>query len=316
MQRPHALGCVHVPGPARQLRPSQRPGRSLSSAQCTAASKGDGRQRQSGSRTAASEPESNGSAGPAAGGEPYERSSSSSNGTAGAQSSRRDAADRGSRSASPSPQPRTSGGRASGGSGGPGLGIDNWELLVGDGIALTAFALWKQISAIVLSPDFPGWLAPITFNPLRFLELLSFLSTLTGAWVLAALLTGGYRAAATADLQAALAAVSRAWLVSMPVAAMQLVLTTAAESGALVGAEGFASRLPLAASLPGEPLGTAAGVLGVMAIWRCWYSVYLDFWRFLPRDDQRRGGDVFEEAARWVGMSARGAGCMGGKIRV
>lgn len=52
------------------------------------------------------------------------------------------------------------------------------------------------------------------------------------------------------------------WLISMPVAAAQLVLLTAAEDAALVGDEGWASRLPLAATGPGEPFVTAAGVLG------------------------------------------------------
>ena len=52
------------------------------------------------------------------------------------------------------------------------------------------------------------------------------------------------------------------WLISMPVAAAQLVLLTAAEGEALVGDEGFASKLPLAATGAGEPFVTAAGVLG------------------------------------------------------
>ena len=52
------------------------------------------------------------------------------------------------------------------------------------------------------------------------------------------------------------------WFISMPVAAAQLVLLTAAEDFTLVGDEGFASALPLAASGPGEPFVTAAGVLG------------------------------------------------------
>jgi hypothetical protein len=40
----------------------------------------------------------------------------------------------------------------------------------------------------------------------------------------------------------------------------------------LVGDEGFGSRLPLAASGVGEPLGTAAGVLGLMTAWRAVYA--------------------------------------------
>lgn len=53
---------------------------------------------------------------------------------------------------------------------------------------------------------------------------------------------------------------------------------TFAESQALVGAEGFADALPLAASGPGEPLGTAAALLGLMAMWRSLYAVHFDSW--------------------------------------
>jgi hypothetical protein len=51
-----------------------------------------------------------------------------------------------------------------------------------------------------------------------------------------------------------------------------------AESQALIGDNGFADVLPLAAAGPGEPLGTAAAVLGLMAMWRSFYAVYLDTW--------------------------------------
>ena len=32
---------------------------------------------------------------------------------------------------------------------------------------------------------------------------------------------------------------------------------------------------------PGEPIATAAGVLGIMAIWRCFYAAFLDYFNFL-----------------------------------
>ena len=51
-----------------------------------------------------------------------------------------------------------------------------------------------------------------------------------------------------ADLRSALANVSKIWLISMPVAACQLVLLVAAEDKVLVGSDLFASVLPLAAS--------------------------------------------------------------------
>eukprot|EP00879_Flechtneria_rotunda_P004029 GHRR01004271.1.p1 GENE.GHRR01004271.1~~GHRR01004271.1.p1 ORF type:complete len:303 (+),score=81.37 GHRR01004271.1:243-1151(+) len=158
------------------------------------------------------------------------------------------------------------------------LDIDNYELVVGDCVALTCFALYKQIASIVLSPGFPGWFAPLSFNPLRFAEFANFAGMLLAAWVVAAGITGGYRGASSSSIPLALQSVCRAWLVAMPVAASQLVLVTAAESQALVGDEYFASALPLAASGPGEPLTTAAGVLGVMAIWRAFYTVYLNSW--------------------------------------
>ena len=52
-----------------------------------------------------------------------------------------------------------------------------------------------------------------------------------------------------ADIQTAAGRVLTTWACSMPVAAAQLVLVTAAEDHTLVGTEGFASSLvPLAAS--------------------------------------------------------------------
>ena len=66
----------------------------------------------------------------------------------------------------------------------------------------------------------------------------------------------------------------------MPIAAAQLVLLTAAENHSLVGVEGFADVLPLAASGPGEPIVSASGVLGTMIIWRSFYTIYLDYGNF------------------------------------
>lgn len=169
------------------------------------------------------------------------------------------------------------------------LQLDNGELLVGDVVSLVSFALWKQIAAIIFLPTFPGWLAPLTFNPLRFVEFGAFAATLVGTWVACATLVGAYKLEASSgahdcdhrtptprpDLPTALRYAIVVWLVSQPVAAAELVLLTAAEGRTLVGVDGFASVLPLAASGPGEPFVTTAGVLGLMAVWRCWYTAYL-----------------------------------------
>ncbi len=36
----------------------------------------------------------------------------------------------------------------------------------------------------------------------------------------------------------------------------------------------------------GEPFVTAAGVLGLMAVWRAFYTVFLDFWNVRTFTDQ------------------------------
>lgn len=67
------------------------------------------------------------------------------------------------------------------------------EILVGDVVLLFAFCLYKQIMAIVMSPTFAGWLAPIGFNPVRFEELLGFVVTVVGTWVACSTILGDYK---------------------------------------------------------------------------------------------------------------------------
>jgi hypothetical protein len=178
--------------------------------------------------------------------------------------------------------------------------LDNRELLVGDALLLLIFALYKQLTAIILSPAFPGWLAPLDFAPGRFVEFFSFAATLIGTWVATGALTGAYAPDAAADARTALARVSLVWLAAMPVAAAQLILSTAAEEGRLVGTDGFAAALPLAASGAGEPFVTAAGVLGLMAVWRAFYAIYLDTYAFGKMAGARRGRGREAEAAHFV----------------
>ncbi len=59
------------------------------------------------------------------------------------------------------------------------------------------FAACPQITAIILLPSFPGLLAPLAFNPLRFEEFASFAATVCGTWVAVGLLTGAYRTNST-----------------------------------------------------------------------------------------------------------------------
>jgi hypothetical protein len=49
----------------------------------------------------------------------------------------------------------------------------------------------------MLAPAFPGVLAPLRFNPVRFEEFAGFAATLCGTWVGAALLLGAYNREST-----------------------------------------------------------------------------------------------------------------------
>lgn len=68
------------------------------------------------------------------------------------------------------------------------------ELVIGDSLACVAFCLYKQIMAIAMSPTFAGWQAPLSFNLLRFEELVGFTLTIAGTWVATSTLNGDYQA--------------------------------------------------------------------------------------------------------------------------
>ena len=60
-----------------------------------------------------------------------------------------------------------------------------------------------QITSLLFLPDFPGWTAPLHFNPIRFEELAIFCITLCVCWIGACGVVGGYRTGATASERAA-----------------------------------------------------------------------------------------------------------------
>lgn len=66
------------------------------------------------------------------------------------------------------------------------------DLITGDALLLIAFCIYKQLASIVLSPSFPGWLAPLEFSPTRCTELVGFIITVAGTWVACGMLNGDY----------------------------------------------------------------------------------------------------------------------------
>jgi hypothetical protein len=85
----------------------------------------------------------------------------------------------------------------------------------------------------------------------------------------------------------------------MPIMAAQLVLVTAAESHSLIVDDHFALKLPLAASGVGEPFVSAAGILGVMSVWRTFYAGFMDWSFFLSLDTAHSSRTQKQMQAWW-----------------
>ena len=62
------------------------------------------------------------------------------------------------------------------------------RLLAADSTLIFAFALTRTLSAILLSPTFEGWLAPIAYDQQRLANTFAFASTWLCLWVLSGLL--------------------------------------------------------------------------------------------------------------------------------
>lgn len=79
---------------------------------------------------------------------------------------------------------------------------------------------------------------------------------------------------------------------------------------ALVGDQGWVDHLPLAARGPGEPFVTAAGVLGLMCMWRGFYCTHLDTWSNADEQQRRRWARRKAIGQAWMVKSATGAACL------
>ena len=93
--------------------------------------------------------------------------------------------------------------------------------------------------------------------------------------------------------------------------AMQLLATSACHS---VSAPSSAPHLPLAVSGAGEPFVSAAGILGVMAIWRTFYAGFMDWRPFVAYDSARSERAQDDTEAWWAAARGMAAICGGGAI--
>jgi|FLMP01.1.fsa_nt_emb hypothetical protein len=70
--------------------------------------------------------------------------------------------------------------------------MDDVELLKGDAVVLWLFSLVQKTAASVAAPTFPGWLAPVTLDPVSFSAFICETAWLIAAWVTTSTLIGSY----------------------------------------------------------------------------------------------------------------------------
>ena len=180
--------------------------------------------------------------------------------------------------------------------------IENEELLIGDVVTLLSFCCLKQIDAIVTSPDFPGWTAPLEFRYERWIEFSSFLIATVATFCTVAYLTNGYSKEGSSSLSRLVENCAFVTFITCLLLAAQLVIGVASENASFVGLEGWDAILPLAARGIGEPWVTAAQLLGIATGWRIIWYFFIDTSSFLKLDrlnafkETERG--VVEDAAK------------------
>lgn len=169
--------------------------------------------------------------------------------------------------------------------------VENEELLLGDVLTLFTFCCYKQIQSIVFSPTFPGWTAPMRFNPDRFIEFFAFSFTCIGTLVAVSYVTGGYTVKTSQRVKSLIENGFISWFLSMPVDASWLVLVASRENNHFVMEDGWADHLPLAATGIGEPWVTAAQILGLICLWRSFYGACIGMNSFRVAPSMRRESD-------------------------
>ena len=66
------------------------------------------------------------------------------------------------------------------------------KLLAADTTLIFAFSFARTLCAILLSPEFPGWLAPVDADPIRLATTFGFAGSYAVLWVGAALALGSF----------------------------------------------------------------------------------------------------------------------------
>ena len=74
----------------------------------------------------------------------------------------------------------------------PKRAVDDVELLKGDAVVLWLFSLVQKTASSAAAPNFPGWLAPVTLDPISFTNFLAETIWVIGAWCTTSAAIGAY----------------------------------------------------------------------------------------------------------------------------
>ena len=131
-------------------------------------------------------------------------------------------------------------------------GIDV-KLLAADATLVSAFTFARTLGTILMSPSFPGWLAPITADPVRLSTTVQFASVWTVFWVLAAAAFDAFDPGVSDQARGNIGPANAA--VAFGGAAMLYVITAAVLSGVAPELQPIALRLNLENAVGGLGLG-------------------------------------------------------------
>ena len=70
----------------------------------------------------------------------------------------------------------------------------NTKLLAADATLVFAYSFARTLANVLIAPDFPGWLAPVTADPLRLSTTVGFAGSWALAWACSGLLLGAFSA--------------------------------------------------------------------------------------------------------------------------
>ena len=145
------------------------------------------------------------------------------------------------------------------------------KLVAADTTLIFAFSFARTLSVILTSPEFPGWLAPIRTDPVRFSTTLSFAGSWALAWFLSGLLLDAFAPGVDDESMRRVG----------PVGALRCF----AAAAALIGGAAVVAALVCAPELPPAwlqlSLDNAAGALGVglaLVAWREVVAPYTRYW--------------------------------------